>query len=386
MKIPASPVALLAALAATNASAQDCSRFIGGDKHLECIEKAADKARAQQAAAKAQASAQSAHVDKDGRKLARLALGGIAPEAEARALPGDRIKAGLGLNNISINYRNSGSRAWNSFASFIYTPVYDEASRHYSDLEKLEVVLRSEKTKNLRPGLRLGQGVRFEEPLDIRIRVETEYGNSFWTEFTAKVEGDETAGFSIPGPRMIDRYSRTAGLDDPPVDPKASVAAPASAPAAVAAAPAPASPPPPSPVEPPRARSEADLITYRPSQGPDYAAIRVTVAGISKKLGAALAQDPLLDKKRSVRVYFKNEGESDWANYKYLTFEGADPASMDLTAEVHENRRLSLQKPLVVRVEARSKGKKAYWQEVRRTSGDLGKPIVIENYGAEIAR
>lgn len=354
-----------------------------GQKKLDCIDAAAARQRVAYDKAKAAAAA-SPHADKYGRKSAALTFGGIAPAIEAKLLPGDKIKAGKGLNNISINYRNSGGRAWTSFQGLIYTPVYDAATRHYSGFDKLQhPVLHSAKTKD--PGersglkIKLGGGINFDEPLDVRIRLETEYGNSFWTEFTAKVEGNETSGYTIPVNIIFDHYSYTVGKDDAPITPLAKPAAAAAVAAPVSSESAPPATAP-SPAPTPAPAKQASDFGWAPVHGNKTT---LNIGGISPKLASALASDPLLDKKRNLKVFIKNEGDERWSRMKYETYRGVEPAKMGISVDFYEVDTLTFDKPVVLRVQAYTQGKKLFWTETTRTRADMGKPLVMDQYGAE---
>lgn len=381
----------------------------GSRDFSDCARRLGDWQRRRDMLAK---QARARNEDKEGRKFVYFHLKGILPEVEQKALEGDVIKGGLGVNNISINYKNSDVKGWTSFAGKIYTVQYDPATKKYSGWDKMEIRLGTTKTKEgpkkKKALIKVGSGVTFDKPLSVRICAETTLGNCFWTEFTAQVQGNVEEGFTIPGEFYLDHYSRTVGKDDAPLTaapppagkPAAEEAKPAAeqapkaaaAPAAPkpAAAPAAAAKPEPREVTASELMSKFKGLKMKSTNPADHGfAVRATVdlkvTGFAPSLKGQLAKDPVKVKKDSfkLKIYLKNTGESAWGNIKSQTikngYSDGDFTDFNLEMTIKENVRVSFDKPVTIRVEAES-GAGLYWAETEGSKDSPPAAVVIDQY------
>jgi len=386
-----------------------------------------------------------AHTDKYGRKFMYLTIKGIRPEVEEKALPGDDIKGGHGVNNIRVYYKNTGKKLWTSTSNAIYK--VRKKGKHYHTWGDVRVRIGTSKTKFKKPKKkrRKNRGVNFNQPLIMRICAQTTFENCFAKDITVKVVGDDKKGYTIEGSPEIwlDQYIRDNSRSDPALPyskkeeqakkqaekerviaenraryakmknkntAKKTTAKPKANAMTVRVkktSPAPAaSPKPATPKQKPMfvskgaqkpkstgfsrlskrllAKSQAKNNGAAP---PSYSKGEVFVKGFAPTLFPQLAEDPPIVKKGKfkIKIFFKNEGKK-WGRIVRKTIKGKyDEGSktfknFDLEVRTKEYARLSFDKPLVIRVEARSKSKGTYWAEVERTKETMDRPIVIDQY------
>lgn len=336
--------------------------------------------------------------DKDGRKILYIKVKGVSPEAEKKALPNDVIRE---KNNVRVLFRNADARAWTGNSGGWYRVKYDPATRHYSGWEDLEMRLFSSKEQSAgekkakKKAMFKMEKITYDKPLTIRVWAETELGNKFWTEFTAQVQGDAEKGFTIPNEIVLDHYSRTEGKDD---EPQLTPPPPRGAQKAEAAKPA---EPPPPPAAPAKPREEREItaselmgkfkgLKMKSTNPADHGfAVRATidlkVKGFAPALAEQLAKDPVNVKKGSfkLKIYLKNTGESAWGNIKSQTvksgYSGGEFKDFDLEMTVKENVRVSFDKPVTIRVEAKS-GDGLYWAETEGSKDSPPAAVVIDRY------